>query len=954
MGSILDTLKKIGYVNLEQFVEDINHNFAVVQNSPLYKGIPGIEGDEGNEGLRGSRGSQFIFVNFVNFQAQFPNELINSSDINLNYINVKLLNFADKQKLLIALDILELVDKDTIVLTNSTMLNYNIISNTFLNTGIAFNAQTNLLSSIESQIEQYVQYYINNNSTILGLSNLFSTFSTYAKNYADTSNVYITNQQLESSVYVPYYPGVTSDLNGTLVNHRYFGFTDQEFPRTGNGSIVFGSIKKYIDLLFATVSLSDGVTLTSDYAPGMNNIPAAIILQDTSNAGLMIGRKIKSNLRTFAHIYKNSLDELVIKSDSGPEPIDNKPSVDFSKLIIGKTRMKYDKIFDLNGDLNLNENLNLLGKFTSPFIRTDGKTLIEIGLEDSNSEYKNLSNEINFTKYLSRVLVTKANGVLSKDYSLEEMPLVANEEQGFVPITRIPNDPNKIVTSRYIGFLMRKINNMVQSNGGDYYKILDFRNGNIPELLLSNSLTVGDNVYLGGNIASNMLRVSSSNNNVTIGKNSTSIATLIGNLTLSNYIAKVLVTDHEGKISSAFSMESVTMNPLQEVGLNQITDIPTSRQNIVSSYYLGFLMRKINNIMTSLGNGGGGGNISGDFYTIANFQTGVIPILVLSDYLTVRGNASFGGFSENVSLLSVNISNNKVSIGKNSISLTEVKGDLTLTKLPNKVLVTDSTGKIRENCVLTAETSGGTVPNSYAVVPASTLDLENLIPINIGTRSNTDILTGSQNIWIISVINAIKVRLKNTFNRTESDARYMQSKSNLNDLENKATSRLNLDVYSKTEADARFQMKINNLSEIPDIDEARTNLDVLSKSEVPITIGQRLVFYAKINGYTGVISNTKNLLTSGFSPYFEKQNDGNYKIYFKNLANEVLELSNKYVLANSLDGGISGSLVGIRKCMIETMITPIAKANGQINIVGAAGTVSEDLIFEIFIHEFYI
>ena len=77
-------------------------------------------------------------------------------------------------------------------------------------------------------------------------------------------NVYITNQQIESSVYVPYYPGLTTNSNGTLVNHRYFGYTDEEFPRTGNGSIVFGSMKKYIDLLTATVSLTDGVTLTSD------------------------------------------------------------------------------------------------------------------------------------------------------------------------------------------------------------------------------------------------------------------------------------------------------------------------------------------------------------------------------------------------------------------------------------------------------------------------------------------------------------------------------------------------------------------------------------------------------------------------------------------------------------------------------------------------------------------
>ena len=51
--SVIESLKKIQYETLEQFVEDLNRNFAIVENSPLYKGVPGKEGDPGDPGNRG-------------------------------------------------------------------------------------------------------------------------------------------------------------------------------------------------------------------------------------------------------------------------------------------------------------------------------------------------------------------------------------------------------------------------------------------------------------------------------------------------------------------------------------------------------------------------------------------------------------------------------------------------------------------------------------------------------------------------------------------------------------------------------------------------------------------------------------------------------------------------------------------------------------------------------------
>jgi hypothetical protein len=93
MGQNIDTLKKITYTTMDTFLEDLNRNFAVIQNSPLYKGVPGQGGPEGDDGTAGTRGSSFIFVSLQSFQAIFPNELQAGSDISLIYLNSKLGTF---------------------------------------------------------------------------------------------------------------------------------------------------------------------------------------------------------------------------------------------------------------------------------------------------------------------------------------------------------------------------------------------------------------------------------------------------------------------------------------------------------------------------------------------------------------------------------------------------------------------------------------------------------------------------------------------------------------------------------------------------------------------------------------------------------------------------------------------------------------------------------------------
>ena len=129
-----------------------------------------------------------------------------------------------------------------------------------------------------------------------------------------------------------------------------------------------------------------------------------------------------------------------------------------------------------------------------------------------------------------------------------------------------------------------------------------------------------------------------------------------------------------------------------------------------------------------------------------------------------------------------------------------------------------------------------------------------------------------------------------------------------------------------------------------------------SKSESGANIGSKLVYYAKINGYTNpLIVQQKNRI--GHPATIERTSEGLYKLYFRHIStNAIISLTNKYVLGNSLDGGSTspGGVVSIRKCAIENMTSPSPMNYGQIEISCSDDASRNDCIFEIFIFEFLI
>lgn len=644
---IYETLKKINYDNLQQFVEDINRNFAIIQNSPLYKGIPGKGGDEGKPGSKGERGSRFFFVDINKFNEQFPGEIVNGSVITLDWLNIRLQSFEEKNKLLKALGTDTLVDTDIIVLTNSIMLQYVLIEDILKDTGIAFNEQSNLVSSIETKIEQYVKYYVDNHPSIVNIQNIFEHYVTYAKNYTSTNNTYITNAQTKSSVYVPYFAGISDTQGIMLENHKYFGFSDKEFPESNNGTIVFGSMKRYVRLIQQTVSTTQKETYTSDYAPGEGNIPSAIFLQDTDNAGLMFGRKMSSNLRRFGMIYKDKDDNLIIKSDMG------NLETDFSSIILNRNFLKYNKEVWFNDNLNLAKDFLHTGNTKNKFYRSaeyihdasdygptslqEGsqeelnrasearRKIMEVGYWDfsddkqnvgKDAEYRNLNEIIKLKYFVSNVLVTDENGLISKDYLIEKSDISAADKlitddnlndlnwQGTTP------ENNSVITSNYVETIIKKINSIQHYVKANYWRKDQFARvigseADIPSLYLNKDLIVNNIAKFGPNETPDKQYFIPDIDNklLTLGSNELSSKLIIRTetLTLSKYnnADLVLTTDGSGNILKTYSREKTSLVDKSIASISADKSFNTDKKYITSNYFQ-WLIERVNDSNNNL------------------------------------------------------------------------------------------------------------------------------------------------------------------------------------------------------------------------------------------------------------------------------------------------------------------------------------------------------------------
>lgn len=365
--SQIETLRKISFNTIEQFCEDINRNFAVIQNSPLFKGVPGDEGEPGAIGTPGIRGSQFFFVALNNFTANFPGIIKTGSDITLGFLNSNLNTFESKQKILKSLGTSELVNGDVVVLTNSVMLSYSSSAEIFINTNIAFNEQSNIISSIEDKIDQAVKDAVDNNTIINSLKNIFIDYETVGKQYADTDNSYVSRRATVNSGrsigLTPYIPGVNNNIGAEGIDHEYFGYSTNEMNNsTKAGTLVLGSMPLFIRMFNNTITTSGQQTFTARYVPTQDAIPTLILMQDTGNAGLMLGMKGEdATLKSFASIFKSEDDYLNIKSGMG------EIESEYGLLRMNRLQLSFNKDLRIIGNSTFERNVDINGHVDSEF-----------------------------------------------------------------------------------------------------------------------------------------------------------------------------------------------------------------------------------------------------------------------------------------------------------------------------------------------------------------------------------------------------------------------------------------------------------------------------------------------------------------------------------------------------------------------------------------------------------
>lgn len=734
----IETLRKIDFLNLEQFCEDINRNFAVIQNSPLFKGIPGEPGNPGNPGNPGVRGSQFFFVKLSNFTPNFPGELKTGSDITLEFINTKLTTFESKQKLLSSIGASELVNGDVVVLTNSVMLSYSSSAEIFVNTNIAFNEQSNIISSIEEKIDEIVDEKISNNPTINSLKNIFVDYETVGKQYADNDNSYVTRRlsNTKSSIGLsPYIPGKNNNIGVAkdLLNHEYFGYSTNEMPDTSkSGTLVLGSMPVYIDLFNKTLTTSSQKTFTTKYVPTNESIPTLILLQDTYNNGLMFGYKNSKSLKDFGSIYKNESGYLCIKSDMGD--IES----EYGLLQINFQNLLFNKNFRLTGDAILNRNVEIAGELSQRFFRTskytDGanKDTIEIGQTPfvENSRCFNTSDIQYFKPYSGKVFVLDDDGKVLKNYTIEKSEVDTANESDLNEFTTFPDDKNTIVTSNYIAILFRKTVKMCQYIKKNYWRKDQFATGDIPELKISGNITTTKNFINDAfktNVDSNNVEMCTKDGEWTYKNGASTI-------NFSKFTGKVLVTDESGNLLQTYSIDKTQLKDEELIDNVQITSVPSSENTIVTGNFIKWIATKINNFMSY---------VNKTYWTKNDFITGDIPELKLKklsvsgDFFTPQINASE--------------STNTVTVGKDSSSNVKINGTLNFSKYNNVVLVTDN---------------DGTILNSYSIernyIPDNELPGFNMMTETSITSENKLLSSKSLNQIIIKINNVIKY-IKNSY-----------------------------------------------------------------------------------------------------------------------------------------------------------------------------------------------
>lgn len=412
-----EPLQKIQYTSIEDFVRDLNKNFAIIQNSPLFKGIPGMPGESGAPGKQGLRGSSLLFVDTKKFIKYFKGTV----QITLEWLNNNRSTNESLQNIARALDIEYLIHNDLIVLVDSKIIRYDAIDNVFVDTGKKLNGNNDVQMNIENMVQTSVAAELSKIKRLQTSTELIGRFESNGKNIVG-SGIHVNDTISDSTLIYPEAKAIQVFDSGSNVSiekvaalkHYFYGIEGED-----RSTQVIGGITRLLKVL------NDGtqdVNVTTEGTINRNALPSAIIVQNDAKSGLLIGQygetPYQNNIHKFASIYKNEFDELVIKSHNF---VGNKNSPHFSTLTLRSDQTHFNKDVVVDGLLNATDSLRVGGEFNSKYIRS-GKFItnadnsvtdagnFELGTTSAQNWLRFISSRIQTTAFKNGVILTDKNG----------------------------------------------------------------------------------------------------------------------------------------------------------------------------------------------------------------------------------------------------------------------------------------------------------------------------------------------------------------------------------------------------------------------------------------------------------------------------------------------------------------------------------------------------------------
>ena len=587
--SVKSSLLHIEYTNINDFVQALNQNFAIIQNSPLFRGIPGNPGKAADPGKPGKRGSLLIFIDFGKLQNSFGDELLVDSRLTVEWMNSVLINNKRLQQFCNDCNITELSHNDTFVLPNTSLYQYDEIHNRFFDTGKSLNMYRDTLSGITKQVEDYIQRAIGN-LKVPGQqqSGVYKAYATGGVNYENGSAS--VDLLLDDTMLFPSGFDTKNQVNKVELDSLHHAFAGND-----NSDItqIIGDARRFNELLQATIKA--GSNSNSIRTINKDSIPGLIMLQKTNDAGFLLGSKHAQTLRDFAEIYMDqpvgkSLTDFVIQSNRYPN---NEPSLRqfYSQLRINNARMQFTKDLDILGNSELKGNVYVGGDIESKAIRTGEKTKIttdtrkkrtEIGYADFSGYLEFLDKVIRFKHHLNGILSTDSTGMVVLR-PVDNTELLTNNDR--TNIVWNPTDLNSVVIAKQLKPILDQFNTL-QGYVNTLVTVKSLETG-IPNLKVKQNLSFVDSNNLG------LVKAAFNQD-----KAEFKYPVHFGDKIKLRQPLKVLATDGNSEITYKYSIEEQPEE--MSKGLFQHGD---NKNRLVTSYHLDWIANNLGGVVTQLGNG---------------------------------------------------------------------------------------------------------------------------------------------------------------------------------------------------------------------------------------------------------------------------------------------------------------------------------------------------------------